>query len=99
MNIYIYIHIYIYIYIREFPGESVINNPPANAEYTYLIPGLGQSHGEGNGNPLLDSCQRNPMDRGSWWATVRGITKESDTTQQLNNNRYYSIVKKLNIVI
>ena len=39
------------------------------------------------------------MDRGSWWATVRGITKESDTTQQLNNNRYYSIVKKLNIVI
>ena len=26
------------------------------------------------------------MDRGSWWAPVRRVTKESDTTQQLNNN-------------
>ena len=26
------------------------------------------------------------MDRGAWWATVHGITKELDMTQQLNNN-------------
>ena len=26
------------------------------------------------------------MDRGSWQATVHGVTKESDTTEQLNNN-------------
>ena len=26
------------------------------------------------------------MDRGAWWATVHGVTKESDTTWQLNNN-------------
>ena len=26
------------------------------------------------------------MERGSWWATVHGVTKESDTTKQLNNN-------------
>ena len=26
------------------------------------------------------------MDRGAWPATVHGVTKESDTTQQLNNN-------------
>ena len=25
--------------------------------------------GEGNGNPLQDSCVGNPMDRGAWWAT------------------------------
>ena len=26
------------------------------------------------------------MDRGAWRATVHGVTKESDTTEQLNNN-------------
>ena len=26
--------------------------------------------GGGNGNPLQYSCQKNPMDRGAWWATV-----------------------------
>ena len=40
-----------------------------------LIPGLGRSLGEGNGNPLQCSCLENPMDRGAWWATVRGVTK------------------------
>ena len=32
--------------------------------------------------------------RGAWQATVHGITKESDMTQQLNSNKYltYSIV-------
>ena len=25
------------------------------------------------------------MDRGAWWATVHGVAKESDTSQQLNN--------------
>ena len=26
------------------------------------------------------------MDRGAWRATVYGVTKESDTTERLNNN-------------
>ena len=39
------------------------------------IPGSGRSPGEGNGNPLLDSCLENPMDRGAWRATVHGVTK------------------------
>ena len=38
-----------------------------------FIPGLGRSPGEGNGNPLQRSCLENPMDRGSWWATVHGV--------------------------
>ena len=33
------------------------------------------STGEGNGNPLQCSCLENPMDRGTWWATVHGVTK------------------------
>ena len=30
---------------------------------------------------------RIPMDRGAWWATVHGVTKESDMTEQLKNNK------------
>ena len=30
--------------------------------------------GEGNGNPLLYSCLKNPMDRAAWWAKVHGVT-------------------------
>ena len=40
-----------------------------------LIPGLGRSPGEGNGNPLQYSCLENPMDRKAWWATVHGVAK------------------------
>ena len=36
------------------------------------IPGLGLSSGGGN-NPLQDSCLGNPVDRGSWQATVHGV--------------------------
>ena len=39
------------------------------------IPESGGSHGEGNGNPLQDSCLGDPMHRGAWWATVYGIAK------------------------
>ena len=42
---------------------------------TGLIPGLGRSPGEGNGNPLQYSCLGNPMDRGACQATVHGLTK------------------------
>ena len=45
-----------------------------------LIPRLGISPGGENGNPLQYSCLGNPMNRGAWWATVHGVTKESDMT-------------------
>ena len=47
------------------------------------IPGSGRSPGEGHGNPLQYSCLENPMGRGAWWATVHGVTKESDTTEEI----------------
>ena len=40
-----------------------------------LIPGLGRSPGEGNGNPLQYSCLENPMDKEAWQATVHGVAR------------------------
>ena len=51
-----------------------------------LIPGLGRSPGEGNGNPLQYSCLGNPMNRGAWWATFQGVINELDMTEWLNGN-------------
>ena len=39
------------------------------------VPWLGRSLGEGNGNPLQYSYLGNPMDRGAWWAIVRGVPR------------------------
>ena len=64
----------------DFPGGSMVKNPPANEGDVNLIPELGRSSGERNGNPLQYSCLENAMDRGAWWATVHGVAKESDTT-------------------
>ena len=60
-----------------------VKNPYTNAGdkgYASLIPRLGRSLGEGNDNPLHYSCLGNTMDRGAWWTTAHGVTKESDTT-------------------
>ena len=58
----------------------MVKNPPANARDMGSIPASGRSSGEGNGNPLWYSCLGDPMDRGTWWATVYGVTEESDMT-------------------
>ena len=44
-----------------FPGGSGIKNLCASRE--------------GNGTPLQYSCLENPMDGGSWWATVHGVAR------------------------
>ena len=49
-----------------FPDGSVVKNLPFSEGDASLIPGLGGSPGEGNGNPLQYSCLGNPMDRGAW---------------------------------
>ena len=55
---------------------QVIKNLPADGgdrRDAGSIPGLGRSHGGGNGNPLQYSCQDDPMDRGAWWATAHEV--------------------------
>ena len=54
------------------------------------VPGLGRYPGEGNGNPLQYSCLGNLVNRGAWWATVHGVSK--NWTQLNNNNKKTDIV-------
>ena len=61
-----------------FPGGAVVKNLLAsagNARDRGSIPGWGRSPGGGNGNPLQYSCLENSVDRGTWEATVHGVTK------------------------
>ena len=52
-----------------------VKTPPASAEDSGLILGLGSSPGGGNGNSLQYSCLINAMDRGAWWAIVHGVAR------------------------
>jgi len=65
----------------------VVKNPPANTgdiRDVVSIPGLGRCPGGGNGNPLQYSCLENPMNRGTWQATVLRITRSQTQLKQLN---------------
>ena len=66
-------------------SQWLIKNPPAKQEtcrQCRFDPWVGKIPGVGNGNPLQYTCMENPMDKGAWWAKVRGVT-ESRT--QLSN--------------
>ena len=56
----------------------VVKNLPANAGDTRDAGSTlesGRSPGGEYGNPLQYSCLGNPMDRGTWWASVHGIVE------------------------
>ena len=64
----------------------VVKNLPSStgdARNSGPIPGSGRSPGVGHGHLLQYSCLENPVDRGAWWATVHGVTKELDTNKRL----------------
>ena len=68
-----------------FPDSSVGKESTCNAGDRSLIPGLGRSPGEGNGNPLLFSPERSHGQR-----SLVGYSpmdhKESDRTEQLSTH-------------
>ena len=49
-----------------FPAGSDSKESACNAGDLASIPGSGRSPGEGNGNPLQNSCLENFMDGGAW---------------------------------
>ena len=53
-------------YLLDFPSGSDSKVSAYSGEDLGLIPGLGRSPGEGNGNPLQYSCLENPMDGRAW---------------------------------
>ena len=59
----------------SWPGGSNGKEPARNAGDLSLIPGLGRSPGEGNGNPPQYACLENPKDREIWRATIHGVAK------------------------
>ena len=50
----------------NFPGVSEGYATAYHAEDPALIPELGISFGEENGNPLQYPCLENPMEGGNW---------------------------------
>ena len=70
------------IYIWGYPGGSDSKESACNAGHPSLIPGLGRSPREGNGNSLQFSCLENSIDRGAWWTTVHAVSK-SDMIERL----------------
>ena len=61
--------------LEGLPGGLDSKESTYNSGDPGLIPGLGRSPGEENGYPLKYSCLENSMNRGAWWAIVRGVTK------------------------
>ena len=50
----------------DFPGGSDGKESASNEGDPGSIPESGRYPGEGNDNPLQDSCLDNPMERGDW---------------------------------
>ena len=78
----------------------VVKNLPAragNIRDMGLIPGSGRFPAKGNGNPLRYSCLENPMDRGTWKATVHRVAQSQtqlkliSTHTHCSGGNYYSL--------
>ena len=73
-----------------FSDGAVVKNLPTNAgdaRGVSLIPGFGRWPGGGRSNQLQYSWLGNPMDRGSWWATVHIFGyKNLDTTEHTHSH-------------
>ena len=80
------------LFSQGFSGGSVVKTLPGMQEPQVWSLGLGRSPGEGNGNPLQDSCLGNPMDRGAWESTVHGITKSQTQLSNWAHMHFFSIL-------
>ena len=61
--------------LRGFSGDSDDRESACNVKDLGLIPGLGRSSGERNGDPLQHSFLENSMSRGAWQTTVHRVPK------------------------
>ena len=66
------------LYLNEQITKQILHSSVGKASACNVgglgsIPGWGRSLREGNGNQLQHSCLENPMDRGTWQATVHRV--------------------------
>ena len=79
--IYIYTHTYIHTYThiyRDFPGGSVVKNPPAMQES--WLRSLSWENPLEEEMATYSSILAWKIHGGVWWGTVHRVIKESDTT-------------------
>ena len=85
-------HIYLQdpfmININSFPGGSDSKDSACNVGNQSLIPRLGRSPGEANGNPPQYYCLENPMDGGAWQATIHRVAKSWTSLSNFTKNQY-----------
>ena len=55
-------------------------------------PGLRRSPGEGDGYPFQHACLENSMNRGTWRATIHGVTKSWTPLKRLSSSTEYKIM-------
>ena len=67
--------------LSGFPGGSDDKESACNSGDPGSIRGLGRSPGEGNGSPIQYSYLDNPMDRGTWRATVHAAAAAAKSLQ------------------
>ena len=65
---------------------QTVGNLPAMQETQVQSLGWEGSLREEVGNPLQYSCLENPMDRGAWQATVRGVTQSQTQLKGLSSS-------------
>ena len=76
------------------PGGAVAEDLLASAGGTgdtSSVPGSGRSPGGGNSNPLQDSCQDNPVDRGAWWVIDHALDQTGPFTGLLSHSCGYCL--------
>ena len=64
-----------YIYMGQAYLVQMVKSLPLMQETQVQSLGGEDPLEKENGNPLQYSCLENPMDGGTWWATVHGVTK------------------------
>ena len=71
-----------------------MNQPQAyTCEPPHSTP-LGCYSGEGNGDPLQDSCLENPMDGAAWWAAVHGVEKSRTRLSNFTFTSHFHALEK-----
>ena len=67
-----------YVKVSGFPDGASGKEPTCQCRRHKKLgfnPWVGKIPGEGNCNPLQYTCLGKPMNRGAWWATIHGLTK------------------------